>query len=175
MPENRQYPIGRFVLPQQFDEKTIKQFIDDIAVFPFLLREEVKKLDEIGIDTPYREGGWTVRQVVHHCADSHMNSFIRFKLALTEDNPIIKGYEEGAWAVLPDVTQVPAEASLQLLESLHARWVILLKHLGEEDLSKTFFHPDKQKVIRLDETLALYAWHGRHHLAHVQLVSGTLV
>jgi uncharacterized damage-inducible protein DinB len=171
---DRKYPIGRFVLPQEFTTDTIDRLIGEISAFPTLLRAEIAKLDEIGIDTPYREGGWTVRQVLHHCADSHMNSFIRFKLALTEDNPTIKGYDEGAWALLPDVAQVPVEASIQLLESLHARWVMLLKHLGEEEFAMTFFHPEKQKAIRLDETLALYAWHGKHHLAHVQLVSGSL-
>ena len=164
------YPIGPFTPPSEITPELIQQWISEIESFPQLLREAVLNLTERQLDTPYREGGWTVRQVVHHCADSHMNSFIRFKLALTEDNPTIKGYHEAQWAEMPDYLQLPVEPSLKLLEGLHERWVVLLRSLGKDDLKKTFFHPEKQKSIPLDHTIALYAWHGKHHLGHVKLV-----
>ncbi|WP_373497683.1 YfiT family bacillithiol transferase [Aquiflexum sp.] len=163
------YPIGPFISPDEITSEMIHIWIGEIESFPKMLKEAVQNLTEKQLNTPYREGGWTVRQVVHHCADSHMNSFIRFKLALTEDNPTIKGYEEAKWAEMPDYLQLPVEPSLKLLEGLHRRWVVLLKSLGPEDLKKTFFHPEKQKSIPLDQTIALYAWHGKHHLAHVKI------
>ncbi|WP_194975316.1 YfiT family bacillithiol transferase [Aquiflexum lacus] len=165
------YPIGPFISPNEITYKMIQLWIEEIESFPNLLRDAVLNLKERQLDTPYREGGWTVRQVVHHCADSHMNSFIRFKLALTENNPTIKGYDEAKWAKLPDGWDYPIESSLKLLEGLHERWVALLKSLGPEDLKKTFFHPEKQKSIPLDQTIALYAWHGKHHLGHVKIVA----
>jgi len=164
------YPIGPFLVPDEITSELIQTWIGEIEAFPKLLRAATRKLSEKQLDTPYRDGGWTVRQVVHHCADSHMNSFIRFKLAITEDNPTIKGYKEAAWAEMPDYLQLPIEPSLKLLEGLHERWVILMKSLSKDDLKKTFFHPEKQKSIPLDQTIALYAWHGKHHLGHVRLV-----
>jgi len=128
-------------------------------------------LSEVQLDTAYRPGGWTVRQVVHHCADSHMNSFIRFKLALTEENPTIKPYHEDKWAEMADAKNLPIEPSLKILEGLHDRWAILIKSLSDQDLQKTFYHPANQKTITLATTIALYAWHSRHHLEHVKLVN----
>jgi uncharacterized damage-inducible protein DinB len=164
------YPIGPFSAPSEITTELVQEWIADIESFPKLLRESVQNLTEKQLDTPYREGGWTVRQVVHHCADSHMNSFIRFKLALTEDNPTIKGYMEEKWAEMPDYLQLPIEPSMKLLEGLHERWTVLLRSLSLDDLKKTFFHPERQRSIPLDQTIALYAWHGKHHLGHVRLV-----
>jgi uncharacterized damage-inducible protein DinB len=163
------YPIGPFTSPDEITSEMIQNWIEDIETFPKLLRDSVQNLTEKQLNTPYREGGWTVRQVVHHCADSHMNSFIRFKLALTEDNPTIKGYKEAAWAEMPDCLQVPLEPSLKLLGGVHERWTVLLKSLSTDDLKKTFFHPERQRSIPLDQTIALYAWHGKHHLGHVKI------
>ncbi len=163
------YPIGPFIAPEEITSEMIQNWIEEIEIFPQTLRDAVQNLSEKQLDTAYREGGWTVRQVVHHCADSHMNSFIRFKLALTEDNPTIKGYDEAKWAEMPDYLQLAVEPSLKLLEGLHARWVVLLRSLTPEDLKRTYFHPEKQKSIPLDETIALYAWHGKHHLGHAKI------
>jgi len=167
-----QYPIGPFAPPQEINTESIHQWIEDLEAFPALLRAEIQKLSEAQLDTAYRPGGWTVRQVVHHCADSHMNSFIRFKLALTENNPSIKGYFEDRWAEMPDTKNLAVASSMVLLEGLHARWAALLRNMTTEDFAKTFFHPEKQKSIRLDKTLALYSWHCHQHLGHVKLVSG---
>jgi len=119
---------------------------------------------------PYRPGGWTGQQVIHHVADSHLNSYCRFRLALTEDNPTIRPYDESAWAELPDVAIMPASVSLALLESLHSRWVTLLHHLTEAQWQRTFYHPETKRASTLDQALALYAWHGRHHLGHLALL-----
>jgi len=131
-----------------------------------LLRKEVENLSDEQLNTPYREGGWTIRQVVHHLPDSHLNSYVRFKLALTEDNPKVKTYEEHLWAELKDTFETPIEVSLNLINSLHKRWVVLLKSLSDEQFERTFNHPEWGN-IPLDKTLALYAWHSRHHLAHI--------
>lgn len=165
-----QFPIGHFTVPVSINGEEIEQYIADIATFPILLREVAEQLDEIKLDTAYRPKGWTARQVIHHCADSHMNSFIRFKLALTEENPSIKPYFEDRWAGLKDAKNSPIEASLKLLEGLHERWVVLMKSLTPETLKRTFYHPENEKSITLDQTIAFYAWHGRHHLGHVKLV-----
>lgn len=167
-----QYPIGPFVQPLEINSDNILKWIADIEEFPVLLKTEILKLSEAQLDTPYRPGGWTVRQVVHHCADSHMNSFIRFKLALTEHNPAIKAYFEDRWAEMADARNLPVAPSLAILEGLHARWVVLLRAMDSDDFSRTFFHPERQKSIGLDKTIALYSWHGRHHLEHVKLVGG---
>ena len=140
-------------------------WIQEIEELPRLLREAVQDLNNEQLDTPYRVGGWTVRQVVHHLSDSHMNAYIRFRLALTEDHPIIKPYEEARWAELPDYT-LPIEISLSLLEALHQRWTTLLHSLSPSDRNKTFIHPDSGEVS-LGENIGIYAWHGRHHLAHI--------
>jgi hypothetical protein len=138
---------------------------------PARLREAVSGLTEAQLDAPYREGGWTIREVVHHVPDSHMNSYVRFKLALTENEPLIKTYDEAAWGRLRDVSSTPIEVSLQLLEALHTRWVCLLRSMTGGEWGRTLVHPEKMDVnngrIRLDQMLAMYAWHGDHHVAHV--------
>jgi uncharacterized damage-inducible protein DinB len=161
------YPIGKFSYsgPPTAEEK--RKFLDDIEQAPAQLRAAVASLSEQQLDTPYRDGGWTVRQVVHHVPDSHMNSYMRFKLALTEDNPTIKPYMEDLWAELPEAKSAPVEVSLSLLEDLHRRWMLLLRNLKPEDWKRTFRHPELGSVD-LEKNLALYAWHGKHHVAHVR-------
>ena len=134
---------------------------------PVPLRAAVTDLSPAQLDTAYRDGGWTVRQVVHHVPDSHLNAYTRLKLALTEDEPVIKPYDEARWAELADVQVTPVETSLTLLECLHRRWVLLLRSLGPKDMSRRFRHPEQNRSIGLDEVLAMYAWHGRHHVAHI--------
>ena len=160
------FPIGKFHYDGLSSEDQKQTFLDDIARTPANLRAAVKGLTETQLDTPYRAGGWTVRQVVHHVPDSHMNSYMRFKLALTEDEPTIKPYAEDRWAELADSKATPIEVSLTMLDSLHDRWVRLLRSLGPEDWKRTFRHPELG-AMTLEKTLALYAWHGKHHVAHV--------
>jgi len=160
------FPIGKFSYDGPLTEDRKQAFLDDIARTPANLRAAVKGLSDAQLDTPYRPGGWTVRQVVHHVPDSHMNSYVRFKLALTEDEPMIKPYAEDRWAELADSKATPVEVSLMLLESLHDRWVRLLRSLGPEDWKRTFRHPELG-TMTLEKTLALYAWHGRHHVSHI--------
>jgi uncharacterized damage-inducible protein DinB len=162
-----QYPIGRFAFPGQVPAGERTVFIQEIAQAPSDLRAAVAGLSGEQLDTPYRPGGWTVRQVVHHVPDSHMNSYVRFRLALTEDEPTIKPYEESRWAELADARTAPIEPSLALLEALHERWVLLLRSLSDADFARPFRHPE-MGVVRLDQNLALYAWHGRHHVAHIK-------
>jgi uncharacterized damage-inducible protein DinB len=160
------YPIGKFNGQAPRDERERAQFLSDIEETPARLRAAVAGLSDQQLDTAYRDGGWTVRQVVHHIPDSHLNSYVRFKLALTEDEPTIKPYAEDRWAQLPDTANTAIETSLTLLDSLHQRWMNLLRSLRPEDWKKTFRHPDLG-VMTLDKTLALYSWHGRHHVAHI--------
>jgi hypothetical protein len=164
------YPIGRFELPQTVAEEERVVLIETIASTPARLRTAVEGLTERKLDTPYREGGWTARQVIHHIPDSHMNSYVRFKLALTEDEPLIKPYDEAAWALLEDTCATPVETSLTLLESLHTRWVTLLRGLTDAQWMRAMRHPENG-LLRLDQVLALYAWHGDHHIGHIRLVS----
>ena len=161
------YPIGKFTAPEHIDEALIKTCIADIASFPQKLENEVATLSDRQLDTPYRPDGWTVRQLIHHCADSHLNSYIRFKLALTEDKPFIKPYFEDRWADLPDSRLMKIEPSLLLLNALHQKWVFLLESLTETDLQKVFVHPEHQKEYPLNLVISLYAWHSNHHLAHI--------
>ncbi len=165
--EQLRYPIGRFHAPATIDNTLISKLVTEIESFPKRLKAEVANLSEAQLDTPYRPNGWTIRQVVHHCADSHMNSFIRFKLALTEVKPTIKPYYEERWAELADSKTLAIEPSLVLLEGLHQRWATLLKSLKSDDLARTFVHPEHGKEFRLDVTISNYAWHGNHHLAHI--------
>lgn len=165
--EKLQYPIGKYICPDVITEEVLFEWIGDISSFPSRLRNAVKKLSDEQLDTPYREGGWTIRQVVHHCADSHMNSLMRFKLTLTEEIPTIKPYYEDRWAKLPDSKDVPIESSLKMLEGIHERWTILLSSFTEADLKKTFIHPVHGREFRLDETIGMYTWHCNHHLAHI--------
>lgn len=160
------YPIGKFSFPETLTTDQRNQLIDDIAQVPANIRAAVRGLSPQQLDTPYRDGGWTVRQVAHHVPDSHMNAYIRFKLALTEDEPTIKPYMEDRWAKLQDSQSTPLEVSLTLLGSLHDRWVRLLRSLGHEDWKRTFRHPELG-LVRLDKNVALYAWHGKHHIAHI--------
>jgi len=161
-----QYPIGRFKLEGVPTDEDIRRAIGEIAEAPAKLRAAVEGLSTEQLDTPYRPGGWTVRQVVHHVPDSHLNSYCRFKLALTEDEPTIKPYREDRWAELGDSRATPIEVSLALLESLHKRWVLLLKSLAPSDFERTFRHPDIG-VVTLAQNACLYSWHGRHHVAHI--------
>ena len=164
--EQLQYPVGKFTLPAEVSMEEIKKAMEQISIFPSRILEVVRQLTPEKLDTPYRPGGWTARQVVHHCADSHMNAFIRFKLALTEDAPVIKPYEEAAWAEQPDYKMGP-EISLILLGSVHKRWVTLMESMDEADWDKTFIHPQYNRVQKLRQTVMLYAWHGEHHLGHI--------
>ncbi len=160
------YPIGKFTYNFSPSQDERKKLIADIAAAPGALRASVHGLSATQLDTPYRDGGWTVRQVVHHVPESHMNAYIRFKLALTEDHPTIKPYMEDRWAVLPDVAATPVEVSLSLLEALHDRWVQLLNGIAPEEWQRTFNHPELG-TVPLEKNLALYSWHGRHHVAHI--------
>ena len=164
--DDLRYPVGKFEYDGPPSMERRRAFLGDLADAPANLRAAVKGLSEAQLDTPYRQGGWTVRQVVHHVPDSHMNSYVRFKLALTEDEPTIKPYAEDKWAELADTKATPIEVSLTLLDSLHDRWVRLLRSLTPDDWKKTFLHP-ALGPITLEKTLALYAWHGRHHVAHI--------
>jgi uncharacterized damage-inducible protein DinB len=160
------FPVGRFVWHEESSAADRQQFIAQIGEAPDKLRAAVKGLSERQLDTPYRDGGWTVRQVVHHLADSHLNAYVRFKLAVTEDEPTIKTYQQQLWAELPDAKSGPIEPSLTLLDSLHQRWVLFLKSLSAADYARKLKHPEMGEVL-LDKYLAMYAWHGRHHVAHI--------
>jgi uncharacterized damage-inducible protein DinB len=160
------YPIGKFQSPASVTDAERAVLVDQIAALPAELRSAVTTLDDTQLGTPYREGGWTVRQVVHHVPDSHVNAYTRFKLALTEDVPTIKTYEEAQWAELPEARSAPIGVSLALLDALHQRWVLLLRVLAPAQFARAFRHPDLG-VMTLDQQIALYAWHGRHHLAHI--------
>jgi hypothetical protein len=160
------YPIGKFSFPESTNPEERRRWIAEIVEAPARLRAAVEGLTPAQLDSPYRPGGWTVRQVVHHVPDSHLNSYIRVKLALTEDEPTIKPYDEALWAELADTPATPVEVSLTLLEALHGRWVPLLRSLSDADFSRQFRHPELG-LVRLDSNLALYAWHGKHHVAHI--------
>lgn len=164
--QDLRYPIGKFVRGEALTDVQRPALIQQIADAPAHLRAAVKGLTEPQLDTPYRPGGWTVRQVVHHVPDSHLNSYIRFKLAVTEQEPTIRPYEEKIWAELHDARTAPIEISLQLLETLHKRWVIFLQSLTPVDFGRTLNHPENGRM-NVDDLLRLYAWHGRHHVAHI--------
>ena len=168
--EKLRFPIGRF----QFDATDFAtqkaNRIQTLETLPQQMRTIVAQLSETDLNTPYRPGGWTGRQVVHHVVDSHLNAYIRFKWALTEDNPTIKAYNEAAWAELSDYTDTPVEVSLALLENLHRRWTILLHKLTDEAWNRTLSHPEWSNDLSLKFMLALYDWHSRHHLGHLMLL-----
>jgi DinB family protein len=166
VPYTVRYPIGKFSFPQTTTADQRQQWITEVAETPAKIRAAVAGLDAKQLNTPYREGGWTVRQVVHHVPESHMNAYIRFKLALTEDDPVIKPYNEAEWAKLPDVADTPIEVSLTLLDVLHDRLVRTLRGMDEAQWKRTFRHPELGPV-KLEGNLALYAWHGKHHTAHI--------
>jgi hypothetical protein len=165
--EKLRYPTGRFEKPDKITGEMIGQYITEISMFPEHLRSEVEKLSEDQLDTVYRPDGWTIRQVVHHCADSHMNSLVRLKLTLTEDKPTIKPYFEDRWAELTDSKSMPIEPALKMLEGVHKRWTFLLAGLTDDQWTRSFIHPEHGRAVRLDQNTALYAWHCKHHLAHV--------
>jgi uncharacterized damage-inducible protein DinB len=167
MNEDLKYPIGQYQV-QPFSESLKEEWMTDIKFFPNVLESLVQDLDEEQLNTPYREGGWTVHQLVHHMADSHMNAYIRFKLGYTEDNPVIKPYDEKAWAELADVNILPVNLSITLLYALHLRWFQFLVSLEGKDWERTVFHPEQKKQISLWDLLGMYAWHGRHHAAHIR-------
>jgi hypothetical protein len=160
------YPIGLFE-PQPYSDKQKEQWLLDIHFLPQELEIAVQTLDAAQLDTPYRPGGWNLKQLVHHVADSHMNGYIRTKLALTEDNPTIKPYDENAWAALPDVDTIPINVSLTLLHALHKRWHTILSHIQPGQWQREVFHPQHKKSMTLWYILGQYAWHGRHHTAHI--------
>lgn len=166
MTDDLRYPTGKFSFDADVTPARRATFIAAIREAPGAFRSAVRGLNEDQINTPYRPGGWTVRQVVHHVPESHMNAFTRFKLGLTEDNPTVKPYDENAWVQLADIRREPIETSLVLLDSLHKRWVTLLETMTPEEFGRTVFHPEMQQVS-LDFLLQMYAWHGRHHATHI--------
>jgi len=174
MNQDLRFPIGEFSFPTAFSATDNEKYISVIEKLPEELIELVSNLSENQLDNSYRPEGWTIRQVAHHLVDSHMNSYIRFKLTLTEENPTIRPYFEDRWAELPDTFETPIEVSLQLLKSLHQRWVILLKSISKEDLNRIFTHPEMNATITLWQNIALYAWHSEHHLAHVKQALKTM-
>lgn len=160
------YPIGKFAFPEVVTPALHEQWLTEVAETPAKMRSAVQSLTPEQLNSPYRPEGWTALQVVHHVADSHMNSYVRFRLALTEDKPVIKPYQEHLWAKLPDAESAPVELSLSLLDTMHARWLILLRSLTPEQFQRTFRHPE-WGLMTLETNLALYAWHGKHHTAHI--------
>lgn len=166
MNDDPRYPVGRYQRRDELTAAERAQCLDEIAAVPRQMREAVQGLTAAQLETPYRQGGWTLRQVVHHVPDSHLNSYVRFKLALTEDAPTIRPYDEALWAALPDSVDTPIETSLTLLESLHDRWMRLLRAMSPDDFRRTLVHPEHGSMT-LDTMLGLYAWHGRHHVAHI--------
>jgi DinB family protein len=166
MTQDPRYPIGKYE-PQPFSAGQKEIWLNDIKYLPELLEHAILNLDAAQLDTHYREGGWTVKQLVHHVADSHINAYVRFKLGMTEDNPTIKAYEEKLWAELDDVKKLPINISLTLLHALHARWYEAIKNLTDEAWQRTLYHPEHKKTFTLWHFLGMYAWHGKHHVAHI--------
>ena len=167
MANDPRYPVGKFEPRNTLTSDERKKAIETIAAVPQKMRDAIRGLNDKQLDTPYRDGGWTVRQVVHHVPESHMNAYIRLKLALTEDNPIVRPYDESEWAKLPDVAVTPIETSLTLLDSLHKRWDTIMRRMNEKDFRRTFRHPEHDGTLTVDWLLAMYSWHGRHHVAHI--------
>ncbi len=170
--EHLKHPIGKFQKPGQITHSMIQNWITEIEILPAEVSALVENLPAKQLDLTYRPGGWTIRQIVHHIFDSHINAYIRFKWTLTENQPTIKPYFEDLWAELEDTKNTPVGVSLRLLEGLHQRWSILIKSLTDEQLKRRFFHPESGRVFQLDEMIGIYAWHGKHHLAHIRLALG---
>jgi hypothetical protein len=160
------YPIGHYQ-PRPYSTHQKEEWLNDIKFLPQLLENSVTNLDEVQLQTPYREEGWTVQQVVHHVADSHMNAYCRFKLGLTEDRPAIRPYDQAAWAMLGDSAKIPINISLTLLYALHTRWYSVISDMELQDWERVVFHPEHQKEMTLWYLLGMYAWHGKHHVAHI--------
>ena len=165
--EELKYPIGRFTKPESIGPKQFNEFISVIELFPAKIKAGVLFLNDEQLNTAYRLGGWTIRQVVNHCADSHVNAFIRVKLALTEDSPTITAYKQELWAELADSKLMPIAPALQIIEGVHARWTSVLKSLEQKDWHRTFIHPEKGRAVSIEESTANYAWHCEHHLGHI--------
>ena len=168
--EELRYPIGKFQPKDSYTTEETAQNIASIENLPFQVEQLAGSFSEEQLSTRYRDGGWTARQVLHHLADSHMNAYVRFKWTLTEETPIIKAYDEKAWAETPETTLTPA-ISLALLKALHVKWTALLKRLDDKSLKREFIHPETKRHIRLERMVALYAWHGHHHLGHLKIVA----
>lgn len=166
--EHLKFPIGKVEIPDEITNQHISNWIADIEQFPTKIQHLVQHLSEEQLNTPYRDGGWTVRQTVHHCGDSHVNSYIRFKWTLTENKPTIKAYFEDRWAGIFDTKKGPIELALQFIHALHAKWVYLLNGLSEDELNKTFIHPESGDTVSLKQNIAIYAWHCNHHYAHIE-------
>jgi hypothetical protein len=166
--EDLRYPIGQFVYDGSMTAARRRECVERIAAAPSLMRRAVAGLTDAQLDTPYRTGGWTVRQVVHHVPDSHINAYTRIRLALTEDLPTIRPYEEGRWAELPDARREAVEVSLALLDALHTRWVALLRTIDSAGGARRLMHPEHRREMTVDELIAMYAWHGEHHTAHIE-------
>lgn len=165
--EALKYPIGQVDLTGPISHKMIAEAIDRMSALPQSYRNEIKSLDEDQLGQPYRPGGWTLRQVVHHVSESHMNGFVRFKWALTEDTPRIKAYFEERWSELQDDSEAPVNIGLNMLEALHVKWVYLMKHMDQDQWNRQYYHPEANRAYHLKESLMVYDWHGRHHLAHI--------
>ena len=168
--DHLRYPIGKFVPQESYSQDDIKHFIEKIESTPAKIESAVKSLTPAQLDTPYREGGWTARQVIHHLPDSHLNAYIRLKWTLTEETPTIKAYDEKAWAETPDAKLDPV-ISVALLKTLHVKWVLLLQQLPFDVMQKSFLHPETGKYVSLARQVATYAWHGEHHLGHIHIVA----
>lgn len=166
MSADPRYPIGKYNAKEAYTPRELAGFLERIESLPHRMEAAVRGLSDTQLDTPYRDGGWTVRQVIHHVADSHLNAYIRVKWALTEESPIIKPYDEKAWALTPETSADPS-LSLIFLKALHAKWTALLKALPEADRGREFIHPATQRSVNIDQLMAMYAWHGDHHLAHI--------
>lgn len=172
--ESLRFPIGHYHPNPTPDDALFHSWIRTIESFPDLLERSVKGLNNVALDTTYRPEGWSIRQLVHHCADSHMNALIRFKLALTEDHPTIRPYFEDRWATLVDSTAFPIESSLHIVRGVHMRWSQLLAGMSADDFGRTYFHPEHERSFLLMEVLGNYDWHCRHHLAHIELAKARL-
>jgi len=170
--DNLKFPIGKYSPPENITENYVRQSIESIAALPEKIREAVAKMDEQQYDQSYRPGGWTIRQVVYHIGDSHLHSYIRFKWSLTEDTPLIKAYEQDGWAGTADSTGADMDLALDFIDVLHKRWVNLLNSIQPADWDRAFVHPEGDRTLSLKYTAGMYAWHGEHHLAHLQSVSG---
>lgn len=168
--EHLRYPVGKFTAQESYTEQELQQCIDRIEALPAKIEALIKNFSAAQLDTPYREGGWTARQVLHHLPDSHMNAYIRFKWTLTESTPTIKAYDEKLWAETPE-TKLDPVISVNFLKALHVKWVAMLRLMKPEDLMREFFHPETKKHVRLDRLVAMYAWHGEHHLGHLQIIA----
>lgn len=166
MNEDPRYPIGKYD-PQPFSEDQRKEWLIDIQLLPQQIESAILNLDENQLETPYREEGWTVKELVHHVADSHMNAYTRFKLGLTEDKPLVKAYDEKAWARMADTKSIPVNVSITLLHALHLRWHVILQNISRDEWDRVVIHSEHKKEMTLWYLLGMYAWHSRHHVAHI--------